>query len=345
MSDTQVANPSGRRLGRGLSALLGGNTPAHEEVVHEDTSRLVQIPVDAVTRNEFQPRKEFEAESLAELAGSIREHGVLQPLLVRAIDNGFQLVAGERRLMAARKAGLTTVPCRVIDVIDKTACEFALEENLKRKDLNDLEKAHAFRTYIDLFECSIEELAKQLSMSRSAVSNLLRLLDLTEPVKKALSSGKITAGHARALLPLEAADQLELCGRVQAESLSVRQVEQEVRQRQKGDSGEAPAEQLAGEPAAGQENAGEPMQQDHVPGDTPEGATAGEESPDTVPFEGNDEPKRTAHIDSLEEQLRDLLGVKVQIRLNKSDSGTIMIPFSSNDEFERILRQLRRDAA
>ncbi|QDU39804.1 Chromosome-partitioning protein Spo0J [Maioricimonas rarisocia] len=351
MSDTQVANPSGRRLGRGLSALLGGNTPAHEEVVHEDNSQLVQIPVDAVTRNEFQPRKEFETESLAELAGSIREHGVLQPLLVREIDNGFQLVAGERRLMAARKAGLTTVPCRVIDVIDKTACEFALEENLKRKDLNDLEKAQAFKTYIELFECSIEELAKQLSMSRSAVSNLLRLLDLTEPVKKALSSGKITAGHARALLPLDEASQLELCGRVQAESLSVRQIEQQVRQLQKGDAPEESAEQ-----AEGQENAGDAIPQD---GATDEAATgevvagegaagehaSGEEAPDTVPFEGNEEPQRTAHVDSLEEQLRDLLGVKVQIKLNRSDSGTIMIPFSSNDEFERILRQLRRDAA
>ncbi|MEW4529798.1 ParB/RepB/Spo0J family partition protein [Maioricimonas sp. JC845] len=349
MSDTQVANPSGRRLGRGLSALLGGNTPAHEEVVHEDNSQLVQVPVDAVTRNEFQPRKEFETESLAELAGSIREHGVLQPLLVREVDNGYQLVAGERRLMAARKAGLTTVPCRVVDVIDKTACEFALEENLKRKDLNDLEKAHAFKTYIDQFECSIEELARQLSMSRSAVSNLLRLLDLTEPVKKALSSGKITAGHARALLPLDDAGQLELCGRIQAESLSVRQIEQEVRRIQKGDEPQSEA-------ADGQEHGGEQIQADGAPGEATPGEAAageatageaptGEESPDTVPFEGSEEPQRTAHVDSLEEQLRDLLGVKVQIKLNRNDAGTIMIPFSSNDEFERILRQLRRDAA
>ncbi|MFO1092342.1 MAG: ParB/RepB/Spo0J family partition protein [Planctomycetaceae bacterium] len=217
-----------RRLGRGISALLGGGPQAAEAIASGADAQLElrHVGVEQIERSPFQPRQDFDADSLNELAASIREHGVLQPLLVRELDGGFQLVAGERRWQAAKSAGLATVPCRVIDVIDKTACELALEENLKRKDLNDLEKAHAFRRYIDHFQCTVDELAKQLSMSRSTVSNILRLLDLPEPIQHAVQSGKISAGHARALLSLEnLAQQLELCGRIQAEGLNVRQTE------------------------------------------------------------------------------------------------------------------------
>src|SRR5690606_13817254 len=131
-------------------------------------------------------------------------------------------------------------------VIDQTACELALEENLKRKDLNDIEKARAFKRYLDEFGASIEELSKQLSMSRPAVSNLLRLLELPEPVQVALSQGKITAGHARALLKLDPAAQLEWCGRIQAEALSVREVEAATRQRTRPEP-EQPVEQPVGQ--------------------------------------------------------------------------------------------------
>ncbi|MDB4439892.1 ParB/RepB/Spo0J family partition protein [Planctomicrobium sp.] len=319
MSDEQAVTPN-RRLGRGLSALLGSNTPAPIEQSGDQKAigELSYLPISQVVRNPFQPRKHFEQESLGELAASIKEHGVIQPVIVRDFEGAYQLIAGERRWQAAQKAGLTTIPCRIVDVIDKTACEYALEENLKRKDLNDLEKAQAFRDYIDQFECSIEELGKQLSMSRSAVSNMLRLLDLSDPVKNALHSERISAGHARALLPLEEADQLALCGRIQAEKLSVRKTESAVKE-------------LLG-------RVEEPVSE------TPESDATTEESVGTIPISQGEEA-RTHHVASLEEQLRDLLGVKVEIKLKGKDAGTIQIPFSSNEEFERILKTVRRAAA
>jgi ParB family transcriptional regulator, chromosome partitioning protein len=315
-----------RRLGRGISALLGGAAPAPQETTPASNLDLRHIGVEQIERNPFQPRKEFDADALTELAASIKEHGVLQPLLVREVDGGFQLVAGERRWQAAKKAGLTAVPCRVLDVVDKTACEVALEENLKRKDLTDIEKAHAFRRYIDHFQCTIEELARQLSMSRSNVNNILRLLDLPEPIRIALQAGKITSGHARAILSLsDVADQLAMCGRVQAEGLSVRQTEAAARQINNP--------QPAVEPSAATD----------VETVTPTNEQAG---PETIPMpQPTASEERTNHVHSLEEQLGALLGVKVEIRLKSKDTGVIVVPFASNDEFERILTRLRRAAA
>lgn len=347
MSDLSLENPR-RRLGRGLTALLGSG-PAYAES-EPAAAELRNIPVDQITRNPFQPRKDFNPDDLNELSDSIREHGVLQPLLVREIDGGFQLIAGERRWLASQRAGLTQVPCRVVDVIDQTAFEYALEENLKRKDLSDIEKAFAFREYLNHFQCSIEELGKQLSMSRSAVSNILRLLELPEPIRNAISSGKISSGHARSLLPLGEADQLALCGRIQAEQLSVRQTEATVRQllgRVK------PEEAVASPPAAIETvpQSGEPVAPIAAePVATPVEVIACEaptsEAPPTIPFEQpQPDNERTAHIASLEEQLRNLLGAAVEIKLKSKESGIIQIPFCSNDDFERILRCLHRAAA
>ncbi len=319
----QTSEAPRRRLGRGISALLGGSAPAHEPVESQEDLELRQVAIATISRNPFQPRKDFAAESLGELSASIKEHGVLQPLLVREVEGGYQLIAGERRWLAAQKAGLETVPCRVVDVIDKTACEYALEENLKRKDLSDLEKAAAFREYIKHFECSVEELSQQLSMSRSAVSNLMRLLDLCEPVKQALQAGKITSGHARALLSLDEAGQIAMCGRIQAESLNVRQTEQAVKQ----------TLQRASEKAAEtQENDGE---QD-----------AAGQNPDTLPIsEAQNAPGKSHHLQDLEDQLRNMLGTSVEIKLKTKDSGQIVIHFANNDEFMRITSQLRERAA
>ncbi len=321
MSEQQTLELPRRRLGRGLSALLGGSGPAYESTEAAHNSELRQIPTAAISRNPYQPRKEFDQEALAELAASIAEHGVLQPLLVREFDGGYQLIAGERRWLAAQRAGLETVPCCVVDVIDKTACEFALEENLKRQDLSDLEKAIAFRDYLNHFEGTIEELARQLSMSRSAVSNILRLLDLSEPVKTALQQGKITSGHARALLPLPEADQLALCSRIQAEGLNVRQTEREVKK-------------LLGKLAPAPESAAPP------PADAP----AGEPPAAVLPLTPV-APHVTNHVRDLENQLRDLLGAPVEIRLHSKEAGSIVIPFSDNSEFERIVSLLRERSA
>ncbi|WP_437225444.1 ParB/RepB/Spo0J family partition protein [Planctomicrobium sp. SH661] len=343
---------SQRRLGRGLSALLGGGAPAYEESQQEIQSELRNISTSELTRNPFQPRKQFDPEAIGELASSIKEHGILQPLLVRSVDNGYQIIAGERRWQAAQKAGVTSIPCRVVDVVDKTACEFALEENLKRKDLNDLEKAEAFRDYIAQFQCSIEELSKQLSMKRSTVSNMLRLLDLPDPVKNALNSGRLSAGHARAILPLPQAQQLELSSRIQAEQLSVRQTEATVKkmlgrepevEAATAASTEQPTDVQQQAPVSEaesrhpQQHGEEHQQAQHI-------EEASNQHAETLPMHQED-PNRTHHVASLESQLRDLLGVPVEIKLNSKESGQIVVQFANNQEFERILGTLRRNAA
>lgn len=295
----------------------------------QQSAELSYLPISRIVRNPYQPRKQFDQESIGELASSIKEHGVIQPIIVRELDGSYQIVAGERRWLAAQKAGLTSIPARIIDVIDKTACELALEENLKRKDLNDLEKAQAFKDYLDQFQCSIEELGKQLSMNRSTISNMLRLLELTDPVKNAIHSERITAGHARALLPLSEADQIALCGRIQAEKLSVRNTEQIVKEIL-GRVKDEPTEELK-------------IVEESVENKLTDETTT-EADPNTIPITEAD-TERTNHITSLEEQLRDLLGVKVNIKLTGKDSGTIQIPFATTQEFERIMKSLRRSAA
>ncbi len=304
-----------KRLGRGLNALLGGpdDEPATISAVDSSTPSaagdLRQVPIKTIEPNPFQPRTEFDDAALKELSESIQQHGVLQPLLVRALPNGgWQLIAGERRMLAAQQAGLATVPCRVLELDDQQVCEVALEENLKRKDLHVLEKAQAFQDYLQRFGRSIEELAKQLSLDRSTVSNMLRLLELAEPVKQSLRSDKISAGHARALLSLTESDQIVLCQRIMSDSLSVRATEAAVR------------ETLA----------------------------AANSNGSTVPFDktsdATSKPQPTQHVLSLQGQLRDLLGLPVEIKLKGKESGQVVITFPSNDDFERILRMLRRAA-
>src|SRR5688500_11841274 len=158
-----------RRLGRGLNALLGGALPEAQANEPPADSEVVQTPaneisVELIDRNPFQPRKEFERDSLLELAESLMTHGMLQPLLVRPHNGGYQLIAGERRWLAAKEAGMDTVPCRILQLEDKNVCEVALVENLQRKDLSDLEKAKAFQEYLDRFGGTANDLAKQLGM-------------------------------------------------------------------------------------------------------------------------------------------------------------------------------------
>lgn len=307
-----------RRLGRGLNALLGrGGEPDSENYQdgagadsQENPAPVQssdQIDIDLIERNPYQPRQDFAADSLKELEGSIRQHGILQPLLVRPFDGAYQLIAGERRLKAAREAGLKTVPCRVLHLEEREVCEVAIEENLKRKDLNVLEKAQAFKNYLSQFDSTIEQLAQRLSLDRSTVNNMIRLLDLAEPVKQALQAEKISAGHARTLLSLDNDKQVALCEQIQSESLSVRKTEAEVRKILKGEA-------------------------------------------DTVPFENSkpkqpaDAPQMTNHLIDLQQQLREILGAQVEIKLKTEQSGQIVIPFDSNDTFERITGVLRKSA-
>ena len=221
--------PSRRRLGRGLNALLGTVSMSGSD--DPATGDQTEIAVDLIERNPFQPRQDFDQTAINELVDSIRQHGVLQPLLVRPAGDGYQLIAGERRLISAKKAGLHQVPCRVLNLTDQQVSEVALEENLKRQDLNVLEKAIAFQDYLKRFGCTIEDLARRLSFERSTVSNMLRLLELPDTVKSDLRSDKISAGHARAILALKNEDeQLKLSQRIQKENLSVRKTEEAVRE-------------------------------------------------------------------------------------------------------------------
>jgi ParB/RepB/Spo0J family partition protein len=182
MDDLGAPEPQRRRLGRGLNALIGSG--AYSDGPTASDNDHSEVHVELIERNPFQPRQDFEQTALNELVDSIRQHGVLQPLLVRPLGDGYQLIAGERRLIAAKKAGLEIVPCRVLALSDQQVCEVSLEENLKRQDLNVLEKAAAFKDYLDRFQLPIEELARRLSLDRSTVSNMLRLLELPETIKQ-----------------------------------------------------------------------------------------------------------------------------------------------------------------
>ena len=210
--------PSG--LGRGLGALLG------DDVLKTETTGSLSLPISQVESCSSQPRKHFDEASLAELAASIQEHGIIQPLTVRKLASGYyQIIAGERRWRAARLAGLSEVPVIVIEADDRKAAELAMIENLQREDLNPMEEAAGFQSLIETYHMTQEEAATRVGKSRSSVTNALRLLSLTPSVRKLVEEGKLSAGHARALLPLSPAVQESAAAAVVSGGLSVRQTE------------------------------------------------------------------------------------------------------------------------
>lgn len=210
--------PSG--LGRGLGALLG------DDVLNTESTGSLTLPISQVESCSSQPRKSFDEAALAELADSIRQHGIIQPLTVRKLSSGYyQIIAGERRWRAARLAGLSEVPVIVVEADDRKAAELAMIENLQREDLNPMEEAAGFQSLIETYHMTQEEAAKQVGKSRSAVTNSLRLLSLTPAVRQLVEEGKLSAGHARALLPLSPAMQENAANAVVAGGLSVRQTE------------------------------------------------------------------------------------------------------------------------
>jgi ParB family chromosome partitioning protein len=207
-------------LGRGLDALLSGGNDASE------AGALQSIPVDRIRPGKYQPRIKMDETALAELAESIREQGVMQPILVRPVEGGrFEIVAGERRWRAAQRAGLKEVPALVKNVPDNNALALALIENLQREDLNPLEEAAGLSRLIEEFGLTHDAAAKAIGKSRSAVTNLLRLRELAKPVQEYLHNGALEMGHARALLGLPTAQQVAAAARVVSGSLSVRETE------------------------------------------------------------------------------------------------------------------------
>ena len=208
-------------LGSGLGALFG-DVPEQEAKQQETV-----LPISRVEPREDQPRSRFDGEALAELTESIRQYGLIQPITVRKIDSGYyQIIAGERRWRAARAAGLEEVPVRIIEADDRRAMELALVENLQREDLNPIEEARGYRTLMDEYGLTQEEASAAVGKSRPAVANALRLLNLSAPVLKMVEEGTLSAGHARALVPIrDAQTQLEAAQTVVERHLSARQTE------------------------------------------------------------------------------------------------------------------------
>ena len=293
-----------RRLGRGLEALLG--KPDDEEtpqptVVDDDGERVHRLDVNQIDGNPYQPREDFDEESLAALCENIQTHGLQQPIVVRAYGERYQLISGERRLRAAIKAGWADVPALVREVDDRQITELAIVENLQRKDLNPLEKAASFDRYLKQYECTQEELARRINVNRATIANLIRLLELPNELQDAVRGGRITQGHARALLPLgEEPRQIEFCRRIQSESLSVRATEELVRDTITAEDDE-------------------PL--------SFAGASAGQQTTRRT---------KSQHTASLEQDLRRALGTRVDIRQRAGGSGSIVIRFKNNEEFERL---------
>ena len=225
-------------LGRGLGALLG------DDVLNTESQGTTLLPITDVESNSSQPRKSFDEAALAELAESIRLHGIIQPLTVRKLSSGYyQIIAGERRWRAARLAGLREVPVVIIEADDRKAAELAMIENLQREDLNPIEEAMGFRTLIETYGMTQERAAESVGKSRSAVTNALRLLELHGSIQNLVQDGRLSAGHARAILPLSPALRVKAVKEIIDGKLSVRETEKLVKRLLAGEALEKKAEE------------------------------------------------------------------------------------------------------
>ena len=345
-----------RRLGRGLEALLGragidpapatqgsaavATQPARQElgagaarlILHkpeELEQAAASLPTNEIAEglidpNPWQPRSIVNDTDLVELANSLREHGLVQPIVVRAHGDRYQLIAGQRRLFAARRLGWGKVPVRVLEVDDRQMSEIAIVENLQRRDLDPLEKAASFKQYLASWGGTQDELAKRLSIDRSTVANLIRLLELPEAVQTRLRSGAISMGHARALLPLgDEEEQARLADRIASDGLSVRAIEAEVAEILRADD-------MADEDGLGDEGGG----QSTSGGSSTAAGTAVKRKP------GRPATKRSSQTVAVENDLRRALGVKVVVHANGKGAGRIVIPFANLDEFQRLFEHL-----
>lgn len=295
----------GRRLGRGLEALLG---PINREQATAEGA-LRDLPVSSVRPNPFQPRTHFDETALAELVASIESSGLLQPVVVRAKGGAYELIAGERRLRAVQQLGWETIPAVLKEVDDRTLLTLALIENLQRHDLSAIDEAVGYQRLMDEFGVAQAEVARLVGKSRPAVANLLRLLKLPDHVKAMVQDGKLSEGHARALLGIEEpAAMTAMAGRVVAEGWSVRQTEEAVRSSaaSTGDEGATPAAQKvrrSGGPGGGNE----------------------------------------ADVRRVEDVLRRYLGTDVKVAVQKDGKGTVTLAFYSNDDLARLLELMMNE--
>ena len=287
-------------LGRGLEALLG------DKAQKETTAEINRLPLTALQAGKYQPRQKMEVGALQELADSIREQGVMQPLLVRLVAPGkYEIIGGERRFRAATLAGLKEVPVLVSGANDQAAAAMALVENMQREDLNPLEESQGLARLIEEFGFTHEQAAKAVGKSRSAVTNLLRLNQLAKPVQAMLLAGDIDMGHARALLPLPGASQVALAQRIAAQGLSVREAERM-----------STALALAG-------------------------GQIGDKKAKTQAEAGA--PSRDPDMRRLTQEIADLIGLNAEFKF-KGKGGELRIRFSQFDELDSLLKKLGVEA-
>jgi ParB family chromosome partitioning protein len=237
-----------KRLGRGLGSLIGNIEDVTSVADEEKSDGLVELDIDRIQRGKFQPRTVFDQQALHELADSIHVQGIVQPVVVRPEGSHFELVAGERRWRAAQLAGLQKIPAVVRELDAKSAAAIALIENIQREDLNPLEEAHAFLRLIEDFDLTHQQVADSVGRSRATVSNLLRLLDLADPVKQQVNDGLLNMGHARALLALIRHDQIEVAKLVVNRGLSVRETEMLVKKTLAAQAGGKKSQPVAVDP-------------------------------------------------------------------------------------------------
>jgi ParB family transcriptional regulator, chromosome partitioning protein len=339
MTTSSTSSAPKRGLGRGLSALLGPDSSNTGSAgASGGLNSLMHLPIKRLQAGAYQPRTRMDEGSLQELAASIRLHGIMQPIVVRALtpkstgdltlpDNPatqtvrgitmYEIIAGERRFRAAIIAGLNEVPVIVKNVKDQDALALALIENIQREDLNPLEEAQAIKRLLDEFNFSHEQAAEAIGRSRSATSNLLRLLNLVGPVQTMLSAGDLDMGHARALLVLPAIDQITCAQQVVQKSLTVRDTEKLVAK----------------------------VMQDNI---TAQALVAGantavqSEAAQTSPsaLAANNKATQSRDVERLAERLADTLGTKVQLQSNAKGRGKLVIEFANHESFESLLARL-----
>lgn len=294
-------------LGRGLGALLGKSNPATANPVLSTAATKepataaspAQLPLEKVKPCEFQPRKEFSQETLRDLADSIREQGIIQPLLVRPRDGFYELIAGERRWRAAQLLGLATVPVIIREADDRTTLELALVENLQREDLNPIDAAQGYQQLIDKFDLKQEQVAARVGVSRAAVANTLRLLNLSAEIRIHVRDGRLSVGHAKVILGLTNETEQKLAAdRTIRNSLSVRQTEELV---------------------ASMRN-------------------RANRSPVAPSKTGSTPAEYDAHIGRLESALQERFGTKVRLQYRKGKGGSLQIKFFNDEDLERILQ-------
>jgi ParB family chromosome partitioning protein len=320
------------RLGRGLSALVGTNPPVRVDAAGAGAAQstniqtspepgaggLVLLPVDSIRANPSQPRRHFDDDALIGLAESIRQDGVMQPVVVRRAGDGdgYELVAGERRLRASKLAGLETIPAILREADDRASAELALIENLQRADLNPVERALAFRALADRYQLTHAQIGERVGMDRASVSNHLRLLDLDDEILSMVGEGRLGFGHARALLGIaDGARRLVLARLAAEDSWSVRAVERAAAEEGTAGGADGPGATASGENSL----RGVATQQNDIPGQT----------------------RARAVLDDMERRLSEHLGTRVILRTDRSGrKGTLTLEFFSLDQFDGLLERL-----